>query len=310
MGFPRRFLIGFAALALALGAWPLAAAETFRVATYNLQNYLDQKTGTRPLKTDAGKAKIRESLKAVRADVVAVQEMGTLSAFQELRRSLRTDGLDYPYWDFVEAYDTNIHVAVLSRFPIIARRPHTNDTFLLMGRRLKVSRGAAEVDIQVNANYTFTLITTHLKSRRPVPVADQADMRLEEAKILREIIDARLQANPQINLIVLGDLNDTKDSPPVRTVIGRYSKALVDTRPAEPNGDDAVSLRRGYAPPTVTWTHFYGKEDTYSRIDYILLSRGMAHEWLTNQTYVLRLPNWGVGSDHRPVVAAFEGENQ
>ena len=26
----------------------------------------------------------------------------------------------------------------------------------------------------------------------------------------------------------------------------------------------------------ITWTHYYGAEDTYSRIDYILLSPGMA----------------------------------
>jgi exonuclease III len=56
--------------------------------------------------------------------------------------------------------------------------------------------------------------------------------------------------------------------------------------------------------------HFYGVEDTYSRIDYILLSPGMAREWVKKETYVLALPNWGVGSDHRPIVAAFEAENK
>ncbi len=52
-----------------------------------------------------------------------------------------------------------------------------------------------------------------------------------------------------------------------------------------------------------------GKEDTYSRIDYILISPGMAREWVTNETYVLTLPNWGVGSDHRPILATFEAED-
>jgi hypothetical protein len=34
----------------------------------------------------------------------------------------------------------------------------------------------------------------------------------------------------------------------------------------------------------------------------------MARHWVTNDTYVLALPNWGVGSDHRPIVAAFKAE--
>jgi len=50
-------------------------------------------------------------------------------------------------------------------------------------------------------------------------------------------------------------------------------------------------------------------EDTYSRLDYILLSHGMAKEWVTNETYVLTIPNWGIGSDHRPIVATFEAKD-
>jgi endonuclease/exonuclease/phosphatase family metal-dependent hydrolase len=44
-------------------------------------------------------------------------------------------------------------------------------------------------------------------------------------------------------------------------------------------------------------------------VDYILLSPGLARDWLKNETYVLRVPNWGVGSDHRPIVAAFKTED-
>jgi endonuclease/exonuclease/phosphatase (EEP) superfamily protein YafD len=31
----------------------------------------------------------------------------------------------------------------------------------------------------------------------------------------------------------------------------------------------------------------------------------MAHEWIADETYVLSIPDWGVGSDHRPLVATF-----
>jgi endonuclease/exonuclease/phosphatase family metal-dependent hydrolase len=282
-----------------------SSAETFRVATYNVENYLDQPTQTRHAKPAEAKAKIRESILALKPE-----EMGSVSALQELRASLKAGGLDFAHWEHVTGFDTNIHVAVLSRFPFTARRPHTNDAFLLSGRRFRVSRGFAEVDIQVSPNYAFTLITAHLKSRRPVPEADEAEMRLEEAKLLREKIDARFAANPNVNLIVLGDFNDTKDTPSTKAVNGRGKTKLVDTRPGERNGDNAPPENPRYDPRNITWTHYYGVEDSYSRIDYIMLSPGMAREWVTNETYILTVPNWGVGSDHRPLVATFESINK
>jgi endonuclease/exonuclease/phosphatase family metal-dependent hydrolase len=285
-------------------------AETFRVATYNVESYLAEGTGTRSAKTAEARAKVRESIRALKPDVLALQEMGGTNALLELRASLKGEGFDFPYWDHIAGFDTNIQVAVLSKFPFTARRPHTDDSFLLSGRRFRVSRGFAEVDVQVNTNYSFTLITAHLKSKRAVAQADEAELRLEEAKLLRETIDARLAANPDANLIVLGDFNDTKDSASTKAVIGRGKFKLVDTRPAERNGDNMPSPNPAWEPRNVTWTHYYGKEDSYSRIDFILLSRGLAREWVTNETYVLTLPNWGAGSDHRPIVATFKAEDR
>ena len=283
-------------------------AESFRVATYNLENYLDEPTQTRSAKSAEAKAKIRESILALKPDVLALQEIGSIRALEELRASLNEAGLDLSYWEHVAGADTNVHVAILSRFPFTARRPRTNDNFLLGGRRFRVSRGFGEVDIRVNTNYSFTLITAHLKSKRPIPQADEADLRLEEAKLLREEIDARFAASAKVNLIVLGDFNDTKDSASTKAVIGRGRHKLVDTRPAEQNGDDAAGST--LEPRKITWTHYYGKEDTYSRIDYVLLSPGMAREWVTNQSCVLRMPNWGLASDHRPLVVTFEAEDK
>jgi endonuclease/exonuclease/phosphatase family metal-dependent hydrolase len=283
----------------------LRAADTFSVATYNLENYLEESAGSRHPKTEAAKDKIREMIRALKPDVLAVEEIGGTNTLLELRSSLRAEGLNYPHWSHVAGFDTNIHVAVLSRFPFLVCRPHTNEGFLLNGRRFRVSRGFAEVDVQVNAEYKFTLIAAHLKSRREVPQADEADLREQEAAMLREIIDARLRTDPNLNLIVLGDFNDLKDSKPIRTIIGRGKNALIDTRPAENNGELPLASNRPAAPRNVTWTYYFGKDDTYSRIDYLLLNRGMAREWQTNATYVLALPGWGLASDHRPIIASF-----
>src|SRR5207249_8564272 len=126
-----RGLVTCGAILLALArSHPSFAAETFSVATYNLENYLDEPAGGRRPKSEAARAKIRESVRALKPDVLAVQEMGSTNALLELRESLKSEGLDYPYWEHVAGFDTNIHVAVLSRLPFAARRSHTNEGFL------------------------------------------------------------------------------------------------------------------------------------------------------------------------------------
>jgi endonuclease/exonuclease/phosphatase family metal-dependent hydrolase len=305
MNFSKSSLARFAAAILLL-ACLTASAAGFRVATYNVENYLIKPSETRPIKPPESRRKVQETLAVMNADVIAFEEMGDMAALEELRKDMGKLGLDYPYLEHVAGFDTNAHVAVISRLPIVARRPHTNDSFLLNGRRLRVSRGFAEVDIQVNDRHAFTLFAAHLKSKLAVAQADEAEWRLEEAKLLREKISARLATDPNANIIVMGDLNDTKDSPSTRAIIGRGKARLIDLRPAEANGDDTPAERPDWDPASVTWTHYYGKEDTYSRIDYILATPGLAKHLVREKTFVICMANWGLASDHRPLVATFE----
>jgi endonuclease/exonuclease/phosphatase family metal-dependent hydrolase len=286
------------------------AAQTFTIATYNVDTYLDQPTQSRPhVKTAEAKAQVRKLIHALNPDILALEEMGSTNALLELRASLKAEGLDFPYWEHVNGWDTNIHVAVLSKFPFIASHPHTNDEFLLDDRIFRVSRGFAELKIQPTPGFAFTLIAVHLKSRLPDSGADPDEQRYEEAKVLRHIIDQHFQADPNVKLVVLGDFNDVKDSDSLREIIGRGKFKLVDTRPAERNGDNVPSEPPYYEPRNVTWTYFYGKDDTYSRIDYILLSPAMARAWRKDGTYAATVANWGLASDHRPIIAAFETGN-
>ena len=86
MKIVKRLLLLSVAVLLA-GAAP---AETFRLAFYNVENYLDQPTQTRRFaKSEAGKAKVVESLLADKPDVIAFAEMGTVSALLELRDALK-----------------------------------------------------------------------------------------------------------------------------------------------------------------------------------------------------------------------------
>ena len=173
--------VGITLLAVALFHFHSAAAGTFRVAAYNVENYLDVPTESRHfVKTAEAKAKIRETIKAINPDILALEEMGTTNALLELRDSLKAEGCDFPFWEHVQAYDDSIHVAVLSKRPIVARRPHTNENFLLDGKRFQVKRGFSEVEIQAATNFTITLIGAHLKSKLTSASADEGALRLEE----------------------------------------------------------------------------------------------------------------------------------
>ena len=295
--------------AVAVGlAWPLGQAQaqqTFRVATYNVENFILEPIQNRPLKKPFAQAKIVESILAARPDVIALQEMGKKTALARLQAALKAKGLNLPLAAHLSAFDTAIHVAYLSRFPFKKITRHDNESYLLNGRRLHVSRGFAEVEIALGG-YSFSLITSHLKSKRKVSVADEAEMRLQEAHRLRRIIDARLKANPEMNFAVLGDFNDYYNSKPVKALIGRGKSQLVDTRPGERNGDSGPNrINSKWFPRNVSWTHFYGVEDVYSRIDFVLLSPGMAREWDRGNSWIPMVANWGHGSDHRPVVTTF-----
>lgn len=284
--------------------------ERVRIGTWNVENYLLSAAGTRVAKSEASRAKVAATLKELNADILALQELGGMAAVEDIRARAKGLGLDYPHVEFVQGFDTNIQVALLSRFPIVTRRAHTNDTYLLSGRRFRVSRGILEAEVRVRPDYQVTVFTTHLKSRRVATEADEAEMRKEEARILREKIDRRTQDDPRANVVVLGDFNDTKDSEAVRTVIGRGAAQLVDTRPSERNGDTGYTPNPRWQPRTVSWTHYYGVEDSYSRIDYALLNGNAAREWKAAESRIVTVPDWGLASDHRPLLVVLEARDR
>jgi endonuclease/exonuclease/phosphatase family metal-dependent hydrolase len=67
-------------------------AETFRVATYNVENYLDDTASRCCVKSAESKAKVRECIRALHPDVLALQEMGCIAALLELRAAYDRQG--------------------------------------------------------------------------------------------------------------------------------------------------------------------------------------------------------------------------
>jgi endonuclease/exonuclease/phosphatase family metal-dependent hydrolase len=253
-------------------------------------------------KTESSRKIVRQSIRALNADVLALEEIGSTNALLELRSALQKEGLHYEFWDWMQAKDTNLHLAFFSKVPIVSRTHFTNEAFLYAGKRNFVGRGFEQIEIEPEPGFRLAILSAHLKSKRIMAEADQQSLREEEAQVLRERVDDYLRAHARGNLIVLGDLNDSISSRTLRTVVGRGKTALFDTRPAERNGDSDANSNARFLPRRIIWTHYFGRDETYSRLDYILLSPLLRGRFDPGSSFIPQIPNWGTGSDHRPVV--------
>lgn len=268
----------------------------FSVMTYNLRRYcLDD----RDRDGQAAEPKPEHEIQAlvrvvtrVRPDVLALQEIGPRPMLDDFQNRLHEAGLPYHYADFVQSPVTNISVAVLSRLPIIESAPITNETYTMGSEVFPVQRGFANVVIEVSPTYRFRLLVAHLKSKLFHPLG-QTEMRRNEARLLNKCARRYLRDDPEANLLVVGDMNDTVGSDAVRELMGTD---LIDLRPADYLGD--------------VWSHFWAEQDEYARIDYMLVSEGMKPEAVRRKTHAVRDPLTALGSDHRPLVSVFKARDQ
>ena len=131
-------------------------------------------------------------IRALGADLLALQEIGSPAALEELRRDLKSEGLDYPASAFLEAADRERHVALLSRRPFLAVRPHPDLAFAYRGGQERVKRGLLEAVVATEEG-DLTVFVVHLKSRLTEREDDPeaADRRVAEAAAVRACIRER-----------------------------------------------------------------------------------------------------------------------
>lgn len=266
--------------------------------SYNLGRYSladrdgdGQKNDPKPASERAALIRIIASAKP---DILAVQEIGSPSVFEEFRDALRAAGLDYEHTEYLQRGQAELNLAVLSRFPIVLRKPHTDDAYMIGKAKIPVLRGFLDVEIEVNPGYRIRLIEAHLKSK-VFHALGQTEMRRNEARLLNKHIRRILKDSPDQNLLVVGNLNDTYESAPLREIMGGRETGLKDLRPSDASG--------------AVWTHFSSRIDQYERIDYALASRGLQPEVVSRKTRVLSDPQTYEASDHRPLIIVINGRD-
>ncbi|MEO8205473.1 MAG: endonuclease/exonuclease/phosphatase family protein [Chthoniobacterales bacterium] len=263
-------------------------------AEYNIQNWLimersEGKQKQLAPKSEASKAAVVASIQAINPDILGVEEVGDTTQVEDFRKHLRDGGLEYPHMEFVEGADKERHVLLLSKYPIANRNSQSNVRFTLDGKPAHMQRGILDVTVQINDHYKLRLLGVHLKSRREVSGYDQALLRTQEAHELHKYIEAILKAEPDTNLLLFGDFNDTKNQPTIKGIMGvRGSAASME--------DIFLHDSEGER-----WTYYWAWEDEYSRIDYLFFNRALKPEILFKKSGILRFPQWFAASDHRPI---------
>ena len=274
-------------------------AETITIATYNVENYVaaDRRVDGvyRPAypKPEAAKAALRAVIRALDADVLALQEMGPLAYLEELRRDLRHEGIDYPYSALAEAADADRHLAVLSRRPFRRVQTVAGLEFSYFGGPEKVKRGVLEITLAAG-RVELTLFVVHLHSR----FTDRADdpgsalRRAGEAKVVRDYVLRRFPDPAAALFLILGDCNDTKASKSLRLLTKRGGTVISRLLKARDSAGE-------------NWTYYYHKDDTYSRVDYIMESPGLASA-ADSAARIFDGASVREASDHRPVVVRID----
>ncbi len=291
---PRAALAAFFLFHGALAAAP----SEIVVCHYNVRNYVDakpagpgQKYGTKA-KPPAEIAALVQVIKEINPDILGVCEMGSPAQFEDFKQRLAAAGLGHTDFEYVQAADEDRHLALVSRFPIVARNSRTDVSYELNGAVEKVKRGFLDVTVQVNSAYQLRLIGVHLKSKLPTP-GGEALIRRHEAMELRKHLDKILTTAPQTNLVCYGDFNDSKDQPMFQEVSGvRGTPTYLDDLPAT----DALGDK---------WTHYWPVADEYARIDYLFVSPALAREVAKDKSRVYRGEGWAKASDHRAVYTSI-----
>jgi endonuclease/exonuclease/phosphatase family metal-dependent hydrolase len=288
------------ALLLAIFLLLALVARALTVATYNVENYLvtdrmaDGVFRQAYPKPESEKAALRRAIAGFAPDVLALQEMGKPSFLAELQADLKAEGHDFPHAIVLEAADEARHVAFLSKVPFKELRRHTNVPVRFLGQADVVKRGVLEVTI-ATAHGDLTLFVVHLKSRRTERKDDPEGVaqRSAEAEAVRNLVLSRFPDPSKALFAVLGDWNDTRNSKPVRTLAKRGYTIVGE-------------ILRAYDSRGETWTHAYRRQDSYSRIDYILVSPALK-EFVDGKgnARIYDGPGAREASDHRAVFAAF-----
>ena len=125
------------------------------------------------------------------ADIIALQEIESLTALKDLRKTLQQNGLYYKYYKIADRKNTTVKVAMLSKIPFVYSKEVSVQSSMKY-------RDILETKFTVDGK-SFYIFTNHWKSK-----GGPESMRIISAKALLKRIK---QIGYDKNIILLGDFN-------------------------------------------------------------------------------------------------------
>lgn len=277
---------------------PETATTGLRFIEYNVENwltmdrYVNQKNLKHSPKPDSEKLAVIQILSRQNPDVIGLCEIGEAADLAEIQQSLKSTGVDLPYAHSAGGSDPVRRLGLLSRFPLTLPSQPAATEYQMRGQTFAINRGILDASINARGK-SYRLLGVHLKSKREIEGADQEEMRIHEASLLRRQVDAILSAQPDARLIVYGDFNDTRPSKAFKTVTGNYN---------DPGYLTAIPFRDARGE---SWTHYWSLHDIYSRFDFVAVTRALKPDVDFRASRLIDDPTWNDASDHRPLLAIF-----
>jgi len=261
-----------------------SAERRFAVAFFDLSLKLDGPPA--PLTPKRVEIAARE-LSALSADAVILSGLATKKDFEAIKKAL---GPKYVFAETASGPAPNGLLALLAKtkpekFEIISGKKYN------IKKNTPVPVGNDFILAAFNlGKYKLQILAGLLKDHSKHPLHSQTDMRRYEARELHKIVTAILHKDPEANILVAGNMNDTCGKSPLMALYSRRSKPcrrLFDLRPV-----DHIN---------VAWTAVDEGKDEYDRLDYLLASSGLVPEIIPGSLRVAHDKQWRSASAHRPI---------
>lgn len=200
-------------------------------------------------------------IKEVGADILAVIEAEDRVALKQFSEQvlLKLDGSPYDEIMLIDGNDErgiDVGLMVTNGYSVGLMRSHIAD-MLPNGERV-YSRDCPEYQVITPRGETIWILPNHFKSKFGGNDQTSVDKRAAQALRTAEIYE-RLRAEDHDKIVVLGDLNDTPDSAPLRRLLDQTDLKEVTDHP-------------NFSPGQFAGTGTYGLGNKTNKIDYLLLS--------------------------------------